>query len=83
MGLNINTECFHEIVLSIKQAAERSLPPAVLPFIFIGFVLFDITADVVQRIADKAEDDFPNVVKDEAIHGYQKGVYDDIANKEI
>ena len=28
-------KCFHEIVVSTKQAAEKSLPPAVLLFIFI------------------------------------------------
>ena len=59
---------FHEIVVSTKQVAEKFLPPAVLLFIFIGFVFNDVTADVVYRIADKIENDFPYVINDEAIH---------------
>jgi hypothetical protein len=55
----------------------------VLLFIFIGFVFIDVTADVVYRIADKVENDFPYVVDDETIYRYQKGIGDDIANKEI
>ena len=45
------------------------MPPAVLLFIFIGFVFIDVTADVVYRIADKIENDFPYVTNDEAIPG--------------
>jgi hypothetical protein len=55
----------------------------VLLFIFIGFVFIDVTADMVYRIADKVENDFPYVVDDETIYRYQKGIGDDIANKEI
>lgn len=51
-----------------------------LLFIFIGF---DVTADVIYHIADKVENDFPYVVDDETIYCYQKGIGDDIANKEI
>lgn len=80
-ALNINAKCLHEIVLSTKQAAEKSLPPAVLLFIFIGFVFIDVTADVVYRIADKIENDFPYVINDEAIYRYKKGVCDGISNK--
>ena len=81
VGFNIDAKCFHEIVLSTKQAAEKSLPPAVLLFIFIGFVFIDVTADVVYRIADKIENNFPYVINDEAIDRYKKGVCDDISNK--
>ena len=52
-----------------------------LLFIFIGFVLLDITTDVVQRIADKIENVFPYVINDEAIYRYKKGVCDDVSNK--
>lgn len=57
------------------------MPPAVLLFIFIGFVFIDVTADVVYRIADKIENDSPYVINDEAIYRYKKGVCDDISNK--
>ena len=79
--ININAKCFHEIVLSIKQAAEKSLPLAVLLFIFIGFIFIDVTADMVYRIADKIENDFSYVINDEAIYRYKKGVCDDVSNK--
>ena len=52
-------KCFHEIVLSTKQAAEKSLPPAVLLFIFIGFVFIDVTANMVYRITNKVKMIFP------------------------
>ena len=71
----------HEIVVSTKQVAEKFLPPAVLLFIFIGFVFNDVTADVVYRIADKIENDFPYVINDEAIYRYKKGVCNDVSNK--
>ena len=74
-------KCFHEIVVSTKQVAEKFLPPAVLLFIFIGFVFIDVTADVVYRIADKIENDFPYVINDEAIYRYKKGVCNDVSNK--
>ena len=74
-------KCFHEIVVSTKQVAEKFLPPAVLLFIFIGFVFNDVTADVVYRIADKIENDFPYVINDEAIYRYKKGVCNDVSNK--
>ena len=80
--LNINAKCFHEIVLSTKQAAEKSLPPAVLLFIFIiGFVFTNVTSDVVYRIADKIENDFPYVINDEVTYRYKKGVCDGVSNK--
>jgi hypothetical protein len=53
----------------------------VLLFIFIGFVFIDVTADVVYRIADKIENNFPYVINDEAIDRYKKGVCDDVSNK--
>ena len=81
VGFNVNTKHFHDIVLSTKQAAEKSLPPAVLLFIFIGFIFIDVTADVAYRIADKIENDFPYVINDEAIYRYKKGVCDDVSNK--
>jgi len=44
----------------------------VLLFIFIGFILLDVTAYVAYRIADKIENDFPYVINDEAIYRYKK-----------
>ena len=53
-----------------------------LLFIFIiGFVFTNVTSDVVYRIADKIENDFPYVINDEAIYRYKKGVCNDVSNK--
>ena len=40
-----------------------------------------LEADVVYRIADKIENDFPYVINDEAIYRYKKGVCNDVSNK--
>lgn len=53
---------------------------------FLTLVLFRksvglLEADVVYRIADKIENDFPYVINDEAIYRYKKGVCDDVSNK--
>ena len=77
----IQIKCFHEIVLSTKQAAEKSLPPALLLFIFIGFIFIDVTTNVVYRITNKVKNDFSYVVDDEAIYRRKKGIGDDISNK--